>query len=174
MLNPFVILFKKSPTEIVDIRAIPQPKPHTEPTTNTDRIVEYDLWYVLDDIARAADQQNNSNSLPTYPIQTDGGVKKMKILHESDRKELFHPNRSLDKLLRLFERIRPAYYNNMNDLSGAVLTSPRQISPVYDNSNEEGSTAFAKGQPRTDNPYPQDDLKHVSWANGWLRAQQSR
>ncbi len=180
MLNPFILLFKKSPTEIVDIRAIPQSKPHTEPTTNTDRITEYDLWYVLDDIAKALDRELSVDNLPTYPIQTEGVVKKMALLHESavhtltnyERKNPFNPSADLDELLYVFQLIRPAYYNNVNEFSGLVLTPPRQLSPVYEDVNQEGVTAYVKGKWRTDNPYPPDDLKHVSWASGWLRAYQ--
>jgi ribosome modulation factor len=186
MLNPFVLLFKKSPTEIVDIRAIPQPKPHTEPTTNTDRITEYDLWYVLDDIARALDRELSTDNLPTYPIQSEGGIQKMALLHESavhtltrpkemtnyERKNPFNPEADLDELLYVFQSIRPAYYNNLNEFSGVIGMPKRHLSPVYEDANQEGVTAYVKGKWRTDNPYPQDDLKHVSWANGWLRAYQ--
>ena len=39
-------------------------------------------------------------------------------------------------------------------------------SPAY----QEGYRAFASGQRDSDNPYPEETINHLAWANGWFEA----
>jgi ribosome modulation factor len=36
--------------------------------------------------------------------------------------------------------------------------------------HEEGYRAANRGQDLAENPYPKGDLRHASWADGWLDA----
>lgn len=51
----------------------------------------------------------------------------------------------------------------------ATDVGERHLVPVdFNGASEEGRTAFANSIPKSANPYPPGDLRHIGWGNGWM------